>query len=139
MSETFAELLEQKCLLKINDQIEFKEGKFVTCNSDMAYKLTFSVEIELTLMVDEMGRLLALDMRRASDSERDSIGESERVEILGQSLSSNASDECGMPEYPELIDDIETELIEDIELDSVEDDITIEIDDSGIRRTSLLD
>jgi hypothetical protein len=137
--QELAELLEKKSLLKINDQIEFKAGRFMTSNNNIVYKLIFSAEIELALMVDGMGRFLAFAKPHLSDNGQETKFESDDIKILEQSLDSIGNDSGEVIEHPELIDDIETELIDDIELDSIDDEITIEINDSRITRTSHLD
>jgi len=134
--QELAELVEKKSLLKINDQIEFKAGRFMTSNNNMVYKLIFSGEIELALMVDEMGRFLAFAKPHLSDNGQETKFESGDNKILEQSLDNISDDGSEVIEHSELFDDIETELIDDIELDSIDDELTIEIDDSQIKRTS---
>lgn len=111
--QELVELLERKSLLKINDQIEFKTGSFIPTNRNIVYKLIFSVEIELALMVDGMGRFQAFAKPHSPDFGQDKKFESNETKASGQSLGNIGNDSVEVIENSEFIDNIEPDFIDD--------------------------
>ncbi len=132
------DLLEKKSLLKFNDKIEFKDGRFVALNNSMMYKLTYTAEIKLAFMVDRTGKLLGFAFAKPDSphDENEKQDEPDDTNKFNKSPDSFTNDSDKVIDYPELIDETEFELIDDVDLDSIEDLVLREMDGSSGTGTS---
>ena len=132
--QDLAELLEKKSLLKFNDQIEFKDGRFVAVNGSMMYKLTYTAEIKLAFMVNRTGKLLSFAFAKPHSQHDGTKNQSDLDNTnnqFNQSFDNTGNDRDADINHADIIDGNEFELIEDIDLDAIEDLILSEMDGSS--------
>ena len=57
--EAIEKIVKERHQLRIQDDVEFKQGDIVVYNNTVAYKLDFDVKVTLTLLFDRDGNYLS--------------------------------------------------------------------------------
>jgi len=105
---TIEEIFSQAHQLKIEDNVEYKNGDIVVYNGQVAYKLEFDVNIVLAVLLDREGNYVSVTSSGDLNTSKDKNGEGSIKELPEESEddSEAASAEIDSPDPSENDDEV---------------------------------
>jgi len=96
-------IFREKHRLRIQDDVEYRQGDLVVYNDQVAYKLDFDVKVTLSVLFDRAGNFLSLSAESLPASEKESIDQPPQQEPGQTTDTGSGMDRMDKHPWPEPI------------------------------------